>query len=62
MGLEHVALGRTGVNTIDLGTSMARVNGQTTLRIAFLPMGGNVAAFSPKAGNPVSVQPYEENS
>lgn len=62
MGLEHVALGTTTVNTIDLGTlatSMARVNGQTALRIAFLPMGGQVAGFSPKTGNPVSVQPYE---
>jgi hypothetical protein len=62
MGLEHVGLGTTSVNTIDLGTlatSMARVNGQTALRIAFLPRGGNAAGFSPKPGNPVSVQPYE---
>ena len=62
MGLEHVALGTTGVNTIDLGTltsSMAWLNGQTALRIAFLPAGGQVAGFSPKPGNPVSVQAYE---
>jgi hypothetical protein len=62
MGTEHVGLGTTSVNTIDLGTlatSMARANGQTALRIAFLPMGGNVAGISPKPGNPVSVQPYE---
>jgi hypothetical protein len=62
MGLEHVALGTTTVNTIDLGTlatSMARVNGQTALRIAFLPMAGQVAGFSPKPGNPVSVQAYD---
>jgi hypothetical protein len=57
-----VALGTTGVNTIDLGTlatTMARVNEQTALRIAFLPMGGQNATFSPKPGNPVSVQAYE---
>lgn len=62
MGLEHVALGTTTVNTIDLGTlttSMARVNGQTALRIAFFPMGRQNAGFSPKPGNPVSVQAYE---
>lgn len=62
MGLEHVALGTTTVNTIDLGTlatSIARANGQTTLRIAFLPIGGKNAAFAPKAGNPVTEQPYE---
>lgn len=62
MGTEHVGLGTTSVNTIDLGTlttSIARANGQTALRIAFLPMGGNIAGFSPKPGNPVSVQPYE---
>ena len=62
MGLEHVALGTTTVNTIDLGTlatSMARVNGQTALRIAFLPIGGKNAGFSPKQGNPMSVQAYD---
>jgi hypothetical protein len=62
MGLEHVALGTTTINTIDLGTlatSMARTNGQTALRIAFLPMGGQNAAFAPKQGNPMTVQKYE---
>ncbi len=62
MGLEHVALGTTTINTIDLGTlatSMARANGQTALRIAFLPMGGQNTAFAPKPGNPVTVQKYE---
>jgi hypothetical protein len=62
MGLEHVALGTTTVNTVDLGTlatSIARSNGQTALRIAFLPIGGKNAGFSPKAGNPVTEQPYE---
>jgi hypothetical protein len=62
MGLEHVALGTTSVNTIDLGTlatSMARANEQSALRIAFLPMDGTVAGFSPKAGDPVSIQPFE---
>ena len=62
MGLEHVALGTTGVNTFDVGTlasSIARLDGQNALRIAFLPAGGQVAGFSPKAGNPVTVEPYE---
>jgi hypothetical protein len=62
MGLEHVALGTTTVNTIDLGTlatSMAKTNGQTALRIAFLPAGGQNTAFMPKQGNPATVQAYE---
>jgi hypothetical protein len=62
MGLEHVALGTTTVNTIDLGTlatSMGRANEKTALRIAFLPSGGKNAAFAPKAGNPVTIQAYE---
>jgi hypothetical protein len=62
MGLEHVALGTTTINTIDIGTlatSIARVNGQTALRIAFLPTGGHNTAFAPKPGNPASVQVYD---
>jgi hypothetical protein len=62
MGVEHVALGTTTVNTIDLGTlatSIARTNGQTALRIAFLPMGGHNTVFAPKTGNPATVQAYE---
>ena len=50
MGIEHVALGTTTINTIDLGTlatSIARVNDQTALRIAFLPVGGHNTAFTP---------------
>jgi len=60
-GVEHVALGTTTVNTIDLGTvatSMAKANGKTTLRIAFLPMGGHNVSFAPKPGNPATVEPY----
>jgi hypothetical protein len=62
MGLEHVALGTTTVNTIDLGTlatSMARANGQRALRIAFLPSGGRNTSFAPKPGNPATIQAYE---
>jgi hypothetical protein len=62
MGIEHVALGTTTINTIDLGTlatSMARANGQTALRIAFLPVSGQNTVFAPKPGNPATVQPYE---
>jgi hypothetical protein len=62
MGLEHVALGTTTVNTVDVGTlatSIARANGSTALRIAFIPAGGQVGAFAPKGGNPVTVQAYE---
>ncbi len=42
MGLEHVMLGTTTNNTVDVGTlasSIAKLNGKTALRIAFLPMG-----------------------
>jgi hypothetical protein len=62
MRIEHVALGTTTINTIDLGTlatSIARLNGQTALRIAFLPLGGHNTAFAPKPGNPASVQVYD---
>lgn len=62
MGIEHVALGTTTINTIDVGTlatSMARANGRTALRLAFLPMGGHNLAFAPKPGNPTTVQSYE---
>jgi hypothetical protein len=65
MGLEHVALGTTTVNTIDLGTlatSIAKMNGQAALRIAFLPAGGQNTAFMPKQGNPATVQPYESKA
>jgi len=62
MGIEHVALGTTTVNTVDLGTlvtSMARAKGRTALRLAFLPMGGHNLAFAPKQGNPTTVQSYD---
>jgi hypothetical protein len=62
MGLEHVALGTTTINTIDVGTlatSMARANGRTALRIAFLPLGGHNLAFAPKPGNPTTMQSYD---
>lgn len=64
MGIEHVALGTTTVNTIDLGTlasSIAKENGKTALRIAFLPVGGRNTAFAPKPGNPTSVQDYDSD-
>jgi len=64
MGLEHVALGTTTVNTIDVGTlatSLARANGQTGLRIAFLPIGGQNTSFAPKQGNPATVGTYESS-
>lgn len=62
MGLEHVALGTTTINTVDLGTlatEMARENGKTSLRIAFLPAGGHNIAFAPKPGNPTSIEVYD---
>lgn len=62
MGVEHVALGTTTVNTIDLGTvatSIAKANGKTALRIAFIPMGGRNVSFAPKPGNPTTVEPYQ---
>jgi hypothetical protein len=62
MGLEHVALGTTTINTIDLGTlttEMARANGMDSLRIAFLPAGGHNIAFAPKPGNPTAVEAYD---
>ncbi|MBV9991434.1 MAG: hypothetical protein JOZ72_09085 [Alphaproteobacteria bacterium] len=62
MGLEHVALGTTTVNTVDLGTlatEMARADGMDALRIAFLPAGGRNIAFAPKPGNPTTVEAYD---
>ncbi len=62
MGIEHVALGTTTVNTIDLGTlvsSIARMNGRTTLRVAFIPAGGHNLSFAPKPGNPTKLENYE---
>ncbi|MFL6514828.1 MAG: hypothetical protein ACJ8M1_07380 [Chthoniobacterales bacterium] len=62
MGVEHVALGTTTVNTIDLGTlvtSIAKTNHKTALRIAFLPTGGRNVVFTPKGGNPATVQRYD---
>jgi hypothetical protein len=38
---------------------MARANGHTALRIAFLPAGGHNVAFAPKPGNPTTVQAYD---
>ncbi len=61
MGLEHVALGTTTINTVDLGTlvtEMARATGKTALRIAFLPAGGHNRAFRPQPGNPSIVETY----
>jgi hypothetical protein len=62
MGLEHVALGTTTVNTVDVGTlatSIARTNNRTALRIAFLPMGGHNLSFAPKPGNPTMLTSYD---
>jgi hypothetical protein len=62
MGIEHVALGTTTNNTVDLGTlatMMARSNDKTALRIAFLPAGGHNLAFAPKPGNPTTVKAYD---
>jgi hypothetical protein len=62
MGLEHVAFGTNTNNVVDVGTlatSIARLNGKTALRIAFIPIGGRVAAFALKSGNPISSEPYE---
>jgi hypothetical protein len=62
MGIEHVALGTSPNNTVDLGTlatMMARANGHGALRIAFLPMGGRNVGFAPKPGNPTVVEAYD---
>jgi hypothetical protein len=62
MGLEHMALGTTTINTVDLGTlatETARLDGKTALRIAFLPAGGRNIAFAPKPGNPTTVEVYD---
>lgn len=63
MGIEHLGLGTTTINTIDLGTlatTLARVDGRTALRIAFLPTGGKHTAFAPKPGNPTTVEDYKD--
>lgn len=62
MGIEHLTLGTTSINTIDLGTlvtEMAREHGKSALRIAFLPAGGRHLAFRPKTGNPATEQVYQ---
>jgi hypothetical protein len=38
---------------------MARANGKTSLRIAFLPAGGRNVAFAPKPGDPTTVEDYD---
>jgi hypothetical protein len=62
MGAEHVALGTTTINTVDLGTlasSIAKLNGQTALRIAFIPTGGHALVVEPKQGRLTAVEPYD---
>jgi hypothetical protein len=62
MGAEHVALGTTTINTVDLGTlasSIAQLNGRTTLRIAFIPTGGHALVVEPKQGRLTAVEPYD---
>ncbi len=62
MGIEHLMLGTTSINTIDLGTlatEMARIHAKTALRIAFLPTGGHNLAFRPQPGNPATEQVYK---
>ncbi len=64
MGIEHVALGTTSNNTVDVGTlatELARSRDRTALRIAFLPAGGHNIAFAPKPGNPTTVQVYKSD-
>jgi hypothetical protein len=62
MGIEHLTLGSTSINTIDLGTlvsEIARTHDKNALRIAFLPTGGHNLAFRPKPGNPATEQVYK---
>ncbi|MGA9341436.1 MAG: hypothetical protein WBV61_03770 [Rhodanobacteraceae bacterium] len=62
MGIEHLSLGTTSINTIDLGTlvsEIARFHDKTALRIAFLPTGGRNVSFQPKPGNPATVHDYK---
>ena len=62
MGLEHVALGTNTNNMVDVGTlatSIAKLNGKTALRIAFLPIGGHNTGFEIKPGNPFVTEPYD---
>lgn len=62
MGIEHLTLGTTAINTIDLGTlatEMARLHDKKALRIAFLPTGGRNLSFQPKPGNPATEGEYK---
>jgi hypothetical protein len=62
MGIEHVGLGTTPINTVDVGTlatEIARTNDKSTLRVAFLPAGGQHLTFKPQAGNPATLEPYK---
>ena len=62
MGIEHLMLGTTTINTVDLGTlatEMARLHDRKALRIAFLPAGGRNLAFQPNPGNPATEVEYK---
>ena len=62
MGMDHVALGTTTNNIVDIGTlatSIAQTNGLGALRIGFLPTGGHNLDFVPQKGNPTQIAAYE---
>jgi len=62
MGIEHLTLGTTSINTIDLGTlatEIARLQDKKALRIEFLPTGGRNLSFQPKPGNPATEEVYK---
>jgi len=62
MGMDHVALGTTTNNIVDIGTlatSIARTNGLGALRIGFLPTGGRNLDFVPQKGNPTQIAAYD---
>lgn len=64
LGAFHAGVGTTPTNVVDLGTlasAAARLHGKRALRIAFLPAGGQRAAFLPTPGNPYVISNYADS-
>jgi len=63
MGADHLGLGTSPNNIVDVGTlasEIAAAHGRTALRILFLPLGGSHTVFAPKPGNPFATEAYDD--
>ena len=61
MGIEHLTLGTTSINTIDVGTLARRCahSRQDSAAHRVPPSGGHNLAFRPQPGNPATEQVYK---